>query len=295
MANETIFYVNGSFVPRSEAKISVCDLGLMRGYAAFEALRTYQRILFHPKEHIERLEKTLDFLRIPKPQGVELILNQLIEKNPESELAFRIIVSAGENEDSVYYPESPSLIIHTLKISTINAEYYLNGIFVITTKLERIFPEFKTTSYLAASLALQEAKAQGAREALYVSKEGHLLELTRGNLFAIKDGVLITPKKGILEGITKKVVLKIASDLFIPVEERPILESEIETLDEAFQSSSIKELVPIVKIDDKMIGDGKIGPLTKRLIEQFHIYTSTLLSSQTEIKSFNCFASIGKS
>ena len=89
------------------------------------------------------------------------------------------------------------------------------------------------------------------------------------------------------------MVLKIASDLFIPVEERPILESEIETLDEAFQSSSIKELVPIVKIDDKIIGDGKAGSLTKRLIEQFHIYTTS--QSQQEINSFNFVESIDKS
>lgn len=275
-----IFYVNGDFVPKSEAKVSVCDLGLMRAYGAFEALRTYQRALFYPKEHIERLEKTLDFLHIPKPQGVEAILEELIERNPGSELSFRIIVSAGENEESLYYPESPSLIIHTLKISPLPEEYYEKGIFIITTKLQRVFPEFKTTNYLAASLALQEARRKGASDALYVNEKGHLLELTRSNIFAVKNGVLITPKEGILQGITKKIILEIARFLSIPIEERILFASEIETLDEMFQASSIKELIPIVKIDDQIIGDGKVGPTTRRLIKEFSLYTRTFVSQE---------------
>jgi branched-subunit amino acid aminotransferase/4-amino-4-deoxychorismate lyase len=185
-------------------------------------------------------------------------------------------VTAGINEEANFYPKEPLLIIQTIPITPLPEEYYTHGVFVITTTQERIFPTLKTTSYLAAGVALQEAMAKKAADAIYLNKKGELLELTRSNLFAVKQGVLLTPKEDILYGITRKVVLEIANSLEIPVREEPLLLSDVENWDEAFHSSSVKELVPIVKIDEMRIGKGTVGPMTTLLRERFAEATASV-------------------
>ncbi|MBM3201542.1 MAG: hypothetical protein FJZ56_03945 [Chlamydiae bacterium] len=268
---EPIFYVDGAYVPLSEAKISVCDLGLMRSFAIYEMVRTYNRIPFRLEDHLLRLQSALAFFDIPQNiDEIGSIIDNLIEKNPEKELSFRIFVTAGINEEANFYAKDPVLIIQSIAIEPLPKQYYDDGVYVITTLQKRIFPEYKTTSYLAAALALKEASMKGAKDAIYLSERGEMLELTRSNLFIVKNGALWTAKEGILYGITRKVVIEIAQSLGIEVHEEALLLSDIKNWDEVFHSSSVKELIPIVQIDDILIKDGKVGKITKLLQEAFH-------------------------
>ena len=134
--------------------------------------------------------------------------------------------------------------------------------------LQRVSPEAKTTSYVAAVRALKEAALRGADDALFVNKQGHVLEATRSNFFIFRRDTLVTPREGILIGITRNVVLDLARGRF-PIEERPILLAELAQADEAFVTSSSKEIVPVVQIDDLVIGNGKPGPRTRELEQRF--------------------------
>lgn len=273
---ENIFYIDGRFVPKSQAVISVCDLGLLRCYAAFEALRTYNRKPFYLKEHIERLENSLHEMHIPKPpqfDDLSIIIDTLIDKNPDTELTFRIIVTAGINEELTYHSINPSLIIHALPAKRLPDSFYEQGSYVITTTASRILPHVKSTNYLEGSIALAKARKLGATDVIYMDKELHLLELTRSNLFFVKDNTLITPEHDVLPGITRTIVMGIAKRLGIPYRQERIKRSDISKFDEAFHTSSIKEVVPIVKIDDIPI---QKGPLTQKLMQAYRERTQGL-------------------
>lgn len=279
--SEPIFYVNGEFVRKSEAKVSVFDLGFTRGYGVFEGFRTYNRIPFRLEDHLLRLNCALIGLNIPRTdqiQNIEYWIHELMKKNPDGDLAFKITVTGGFNEEINFTPKNPTLIIGVGPIPSFPREYYEKGARLITTTQSRIFPEFKTTSYLGAGLAIQDALQRQADDAVYLTPKGELLELTRSNLFAIKEGVLITPKEGILFGVTRKVMIEIATSLGMKVEEGPLYQKDLPLWEEAFHTSSFKEIVPIIQIDDKVIGKGVIGPTTRKLMEAFFTHTKVELS-----------------
>ena len=147
-------------------------------------------------------------------------------------------------------------------------ERFAQGIKLITTSLQRTAPEAKTTSYVSAIRALKEAKRHHAADALFVNEQGHVLEATRSNFFIFRGDTLVTPRAGILIGITRNVVLDLARGRF-PIEERPILLDELPQADEAFITSSSREIVPVVQIDDLVIGNGKPGQRTYELEQRF--------------------------
>jgi len=147
-------------------------------------------------------------------------------------------------------------------------ERFARGYKLITTSLQRIAPEAKTANYVAAVRALKEAERQGAADALFVNERGHVLEATRSNFFIFRGDTLVTPSEGILIGVMRNVVLELARGRF-PIEERPILLDELMLADEAFITSSSKEITPVVQIDDLTLGDGKPGPRTYELEQRF--------------------------
>ena len=145
---------------------------------------------------------------------------------------------------------------------------FARGIKLITTRLQREAPEAKTTNYMAAVRALKEAANRGVADALFVDGQEHVQEATRSNFFVFRGDTLITPRAGVLHGITRNVVLQLARDRF-PIEERPIFLYELPLADEAFITSSSKEITPVVQIDDLVIGNGKPGPRTTQLEQRF--------------------------
>jgi branched-chain amino acid aminotransferase len=147
-------------------------------------------------------------------------------------------------------------------------ERFARGYKLITSSLQRVSPEAKTTNYIAAVRALKEAELRGANDALFVNELGHVLESTRSNFFIFLGDTLVTPRDGVLIGITRNVVLELARGRFA-IQERPILMTELLVADEAFVTSSSREITPVVQVDERFIADGKPGPRTYELEQRF--------------------------
>lgn len=271
MDTNALWYVGGHWVHPHEATISINDTAVLRGYSAFEALRTYNRQPFHLQEHLDRLYNSARHidLAIPwPPEFIADIIRETIARNAYKHAAIRLLVTGGESEDTILPSEKPVLAVMITPLQERDMERFARGVKLITTPLQREMPEAKTTNYMAAVRALKEAARRGASDALFVNAQGHVLEATRSNFFIFRGDTLITAREGVLYGITRTVVLDLARGRF-PIEERPIRFEELARADEAFITSSSKEITPVVQIDDLVIGSGKSGPRTYELEQRF--------------------------
>jgi branched-chain amino acid aminotransferase len=271
MDNNALWYVDGQWAHPHEAQISLNDVAVLRGYSVFESLRTYDRRPFHLQEHLQRLFRSADLIDLAIPYTQEYITEVIlatIERNAYQHASLRILVTGGESEDGVMPSGDPVLAVLITPLPERDMERFAHGYKVITTHLQREAPEAKTTSYVSAVRALKEAARHEASDALFVNEHGHVLEGTRSNFFVFLDDTLVTPRAGILLGVTRNVVLELARGRFT-IDERPILFEELPEVSEAFITSSSKEIVPVVQIDDLIIGDGKPGPRTTELEQRF--------------------------
>ena len=252
-------YHNGQFKPRVDVSVSTTDLGFTRGYAAFELIRTYGYTPFYLKEHLERFKNNANALLLNYPDNVEKIVYELLEKNNCQDLVIRLYLSEDESGESHF-------LILCDPIQVPPREQYENGIAVITSSHTRHFHLIKSTCYLAAILALKEAAKKKAEDALFKNSQGHLLEFTKSNFFAVINGTLYTPKDEILLGITRAIVINLAQQLSIQVIEAPIRIEELPNITEAFSTSTIRELLPISQIDSQKL---PLGPITQTLSQAF--------------------------
>jgi branched-chain amino acid aminotransferase len=274
-----IYYINGAFVPASEAAIAAGDLGLVRGYGVFDVLRTYARVPFALRRHLERLARSAQQIDLPLPASLdelEALVHQALARNaavePERDVTIRLIVTGGASAGFLLPDGTPSLLILVAPVREMPAHYYTAGATLITADLPRFLPSVKSINYIGAILGQQRARAAGAVEALYCTAEGVISECTTANLFVVAGGKLITPDQDVLAGITRNITLELAADL-TDVVLRPIQRAELRTVDEAFITSTTKEIMPIVRIDDILIGNGRPGPLTVRLAALFQSYS----------------------
>ncbi len=271
MDRDAWWYVDGEWVHPAQAQISLNDLAILRGYSIFEALRTYNRRPFHLDEHLERLFRSGELidLEIPSTRAeIAELIEAIVERNPYEHAAVRIFVTGGESEDGVLAIAPPRLIFMISPLAARDMQRFARGYQLITTRLQRELPEAKTSNYTAAVRALKEAARRNADDALFVDQDGHVQECTRSNFFLFHGETLVTPRTGVLIGITRNLVLELAQGRF-PIEERPILLEELARADEAFVTSSSREIVPVVRIDDKVIGNGQAGPRTSELEQRF--------------------------
>ncbi len=271
MDNNALWYIDGNWVHPNEATISINDVAVLRGYSAFEALRTYDRRPFHLHEHMERLYHSAQLIELDIPwtrEQITTIIQEIIARNPYEHASIRILVTGGESDDGILPTGKPTLAVLISPLPERDMERFARGYKLITTRLQRTSPEAKTTNYLDAIRALKEAARQHADDALFVNGEGHVLEATRSNFFIFRGDTLVTPQQGVLMGITHNVVLELARGRF-PIEQRPILLEELSQADEAFITGSSKEIVPVVQVDDIAIGNGKPGPRTYELEQRF--------------------------
>jgi branched-chain amino acid aminotransferase len=265
------WYIGGQWVHPDQATISINDVAVLRSYSVFESLRTYDRRPFHLDLHLTRLYRSAVLIEMEIPWSSEQIaeiVREIIVRNTYRHAAIRLLVTGGESEDGILPSSKPVLAVLITPLSERNMERFALGCKLITTKLQRTSPEAKTTNYIAAVRALKEAARRGATDALFVNERKHVLEATRSNFFIFRGDTLITPRRGILIGITRNVVLELARSMF-SIEERPISLEELALADEAFITSSSKEITPVVQIDDLVIGDGKPGPHTYQLEQLF--------------------------
>jgi len=271
-------YLNGKIIPLNKAGISLNDLGILRGYGVFDFLRTYNGRPFFLKEHLRRLKSSAKILNLKLPgafKELAALVNELLLKNKFKESTVRIVLTGGRTNDGITY-RKPTLFILVEKLRKLPPSVYQKGVKLITYEYQREIPKAKMLNYITAASLQNLRRRKKAFEILYTSK-GQILEATTSNFFIFKNNTLITPKDKILLGITRDVVIKLAQSKF-KVEERDIPLRELSRAAEAFITATSKEIVPVVKIDSKLIGNGKVGQNTKYLMNLFQDYTKKYLT-----------------
>jgi branched-chain amino acid aminotransferase len=276
----TTYYVDGKFVSAADAVIPIDDLAVLRGFGIFDLLRTHGGKPLFLEEHIERLLRSaqqLD-LRLPWSRGDLIdVVRQTLARNRLPEAIIRIVVTGGSSPDFITPQGRPRLLVLVSAKPQYPREWYTEGVKIITVAAERRIPGAKSIDYIPATMAIRQAKRVNAVEALYVEKGGNVLECTTSNIFAFHAQKLITPGRGILSGITRQAVLKVARDL-CPLEIRDLKLSDLLQASEVFITGTSKDIVPVVQIDDAKIGSGRPGEKTRRIIEAFGTYVDRLVA-----------------
>ncbi len=279
-------YLNGKLVNKEDAKVSVFDHGFLYGDGAFEGIRSYGGRVFRLNEHIDRLYETIHTLmidpRMTKKQMIEAVVTTL-QANKIKDGYIRLIISRGDGDlglDPRKCYGKPNVIIIADKISLYPAELYKKGMEIITVATTKnnpnaLNPQLKSLNYLNNILAKIEANLSGYNEAIMLQANGYIGECTGDNVFMYKDGVLATPHLGRLKGITADAILGLAAKLKIKIFEGDITRHELYNAQECFLTGTAAELIPIVKVDGRVIGEGKPGAVTTKLLKAFHALTKT--------------------
>ena len=275
-------YINGKFYEKNDAKISVFDHGLLYGDGVFEGIRSYNRLVFKLKEHIDRLFESAHsiMLKIPFPRDEMLTAVILtLKENNLTDAYIRLVVTRGEGDlglDPRKCEGKATIIIIADKIALYPEKFYKKGLEIITVPTVRNLPEalnpqIKSLNYLNNILAKIEATNMGYEEAIMLDSLGYVAECTGDNIFIAKSNHLYTPPQcmGTLRGITRDTVLEIARKAKIPVHEHVLTRHEVYISDECFLTGTAAEIIPVVKVDGRVIGDGKPGKLTLNLMKKF--------------------------
>jgi len=278
-------YINGKYYSREDAKISVFDHGLLYGDGVFEGIRVYNNRVFRLQEHLLRLYESARAIALSIPIPREQIQQDILKtlrRNGMSDAYIRLVVTRGEGNLGLnpFACRDPQVIIIVDKIALYPREHYEKGLSVITAATQRNLPEavnprIKSLNYLNNILAKIEAITSGVEEAIMLNSFGLVSECTGDNIFSICKGVILTPaiSMGVLEGITRNVVVSLARQHKIPVKQVVMTRHDLFIAEEAFLTGSAAEIVPVVKIDGRLIGDGRPGPITRKLMEWYHHLT----------------------
>jgi branched-chain amino acid aminotransferase len=285
---EPLIHIDGEFVPLSEAKVSVFDRGYLYGDGVFEGIRGYKGRIFKLDQHVERLYRGAQAiaLDIPHtPEGFKDIILETVRRNGLDDCYIRVIVSRGSGDlglDPRKCTGPATVVVIAASISLYPQEVYESGLDVITCVTRRnlpvaLNPQIKSLNYLNNILAKLEAVRADAHEGLMLNHLGNVSEATGDNVFVWRGGALITPPvhAGILEGITRLVVLELAEDMDLPVREDNLTVYDLYTADECFLTGTAAEVAPVARVDGRLIGDGRPGPITKRLMARFRAVTVT--------------------
>ncbi|MCC6458396.1 MAG: aminotransferase class IV [Caldilineaceae bacterium] len=281
--SEITYYVNGAFLPATQAALPLNDLGIVRGYGIFDLLRTYGKTPFRLRDHIRRLESSASQIGLGLPWSTEELEDVVLRTYAANDIAdasIRIVVTGGPSDNYMTPQGNPSLVVMVHPITTYPAHYYVEGSKATSTLVPRTMPTVKSLNYIGAIVAMKDASKAGAVEAIYLDDQDRLTEGTRANLFVVRGNLLITPREGVLKGITRQVVLEVAEGQ-LEIVEGPIHYHDLGVLDEAFLTSTTKELLPVVQIDEHVIGSGKPGPITKRLSDRFRAYVQSVTTPIT--------------
>jgi branched-chain amino acid aminotransferase len=273
--------INGKLVPAAEATVSVFDHGLLYGDGVFEGMRVYGGKVFRLKEHVQRLFESACAIALKMPidqAAVAEATSVTVAANQLTEGYVRLVVTRGAGTLGLdpNRCSNPQVIIIADNIVMYPAEYYESGMAIITSSVIRnhpaaLSPRIKSLNYLNNILAKIEGLQAGCVEALMLNHKGEIAECTGDNIFLVKNGVLLTPPldAGILAGVTRQVVLELAVAAGIPTREVALTKHDVYIADEVFLTGSAAEVVPVVNIDSRTIGDGKPGPITKLLKDLF--------------------------
>jgi len=274
-------YIDGTWYPKAEAKVSVFDHGLLYGDGVFEGMRSYGGKVFRMQEHLDRLYDSARaiHLTIPMPPDeLAAAVYKTLELNQLTDGYVRLVVTRGVGDLGLnpYLCPKASIIIIADKIALYPAKLYDEGMEIITASTVRnhpasINPRIKSLNYLGSILAKIEGLQAGCNEALMLNLNGEVAECTADNIFLIKQGRIATPhvNAGILDGITRRAVIELAQQAGIPVAETTLTRHDVYVADECFLTGSAAEVIPVIKVDSRPIGTGQVGPITKQLIAAF--------------------------
>ncbi|MFA5364472.1 MAG: branched-chain-amino-acid transaminase [Candidatus Bathyarchaeia archaeon] len=282
MTKELLIYIDGKFFPKSEAKVSVYDHGLLYGDGVFEGIRAYNGVVFKLKEHIDRLYRSAlpIFLTIPvtKEELTQAVLETL-RKNNLKDSYIRLVITRGVGDlglDPRKCAKASIIIITEPQLQLHSKEKLENGISVLITWVRRnaidaASHELKSLNYLNSIMGKIEANNAGADEALCLDKNGYVCEGVGENIFIVRDGKLLTSplSSGALDGITRTLVIGLAKKLGIEIIEQNLTPNEVFTADEAFFTGTAAEVAPIHDVNKRVIGSGKPGLVTKRIMAEF--------------------------
>ncbi len=284
-AKELTIYLDGKFVPEADAKVSVFDHGLLYGDGIFEGIRFYNGRVFKLEEHLERLWDSARSicLEIPidRSEMTEALL-ETIRRNGLREGYIRLVVTRGVGNLGLnpVQCKHPSVFIIATTIALYPKEVYESGLTVVTCATRRtgaaaLNPAVKSLNYLNNVMARIEANLANADEALMLNEAGNVAECTADNVFIIKRGRIFTPPiaAGALRGITRSVVFDIAAELGLEITETDITRHDVFVADECFLTGTAAELIPVIKVDGRPIGEGKPGPITAKMIGRFRELT----------------------
>ncbi|MBI1325301.1 branched-chain-amino-acid transaminase [bacterium] len=270
-------YIGGKFVDKEDAKISVYDHGLLYGDGVFEGIRSYAGKVFRMKEHVDRLYESARAIHLVIPMTRDEMaraIEDTLAINNFTDAYIRLVVTRGAGSLGLdpRRTTDPQVIIITDSISLYPEEYYENGLAIITAGTIRnhpaaLSPRIKSLNYLNNIMAKIEGTNAGCLEALMLNHSGYVAECTGDNIFIVKKGVIHTPSidAGILDGITRQAVIDLATSLGIAVVERTMERHDILTADECFLTGTAAEVIPVTKLDGRPIGDGEVGPISRKL------------------------------
>lgn len=271
-----VFYVDGKFTTGETAHLPVTDLMIMRGYGVFDFTRTYYGKPFHLRDHVERLFVSARAIELDTPFTVDEVIakvNEALNLTTYPDSFIRILVTGGDGLDSITPSGQSRLTIMITKAHNYAPETYQSGLKVITTSQSRYLAGVKTLGYISAVRAMKEATKAEAAEAIYVDSAGYVYEGTTTNIFIVSEGKIITPPlHNVLDGITRRIVFELAQP-FYEVVEAPFKLEQLYSANEVFITSSTKEVMPIVQVDDLLIGDGKVGAVSQKLVKLFNALT----------------------
>jgi len=281
-------YLNGKFVNKEDAVVSVFDHGLLYGDGVFEGIRAYNGRVFRLGEHIDRLWDSAKAIALCIPMTkseMEKIVLETLKINKLDDAYIRLVISRGTGDlglDPAKCPK-PTIFVITDKISLYPEELYTNGLEVITVSTRRLTPDtlspnIKSLNYLNNIMAKLEAKRAGVLEAIMLNKEGYVAECTGDNIFVVKNGVVTTPPAhaGALKGVTRNAAIElIRNKLKIEVKEDLLTTYDLYCADECYLTGTAAEIIPVVKVDGRVIGDGKPGKITAKLLKEFRNLTRT--------------------
>jgi branched-chain amino acid aminotransferase len=280
-------FIDGKFYEEENAKISVFDHGLLYGDGVFEGIRAYHGRVFKLKEHIDRLFYSAKALLLTPPMSHEEIMKATVDTCRENNLHdgyIRLLVTRGTGGLGLNPSrcKNPSLIIIADKIQLYPKEYYDQGLDIVTVPTVRnlhsaVNPAIKSLNYLNNILAKIEANIAGVEEAIMLNAQGYVAECTGDNIFIIKGNHLMTPplSAGALYGITRGTVLNLAHKANLKVSEPDLTRYDLFNADECFLTGTGAEIIPVVKIDGRVIGNGRPGPITRNLEMAYHELTKT--------------------
>jgi branched-chain amino acid aminotransferase len=288
-----LVYLNGRFVPKEDAKVSVFDHGFLYGDGIYETMRAYQGTIFLLDKHLARLQRSADLISLKLPLALDKIgetLRESLRVNKLREAYVRLHLSRGPGEVGLdpALCASPTMVITTKQFKDYPIAYYERGVSVAIVKTRRnhplaLDPSIKATNFLNNILAKIESIQAGAYEGIMLNWEGLVAEGTISNIFHAKDGVLYTPhlETGILDGVTRGLALDLARQAQFPCKETAIRPQELMDADECFLTNTTMEIMPVTMIDNKPIGSGKPGRITAVLGQAYKKEVLTCLQTQT--------------